>query len=124
MVKRCKFCGRYFVPDKRAGDRQQACRREECRRARKQLAQAHWVKKNPGYFKGRYAYVKTWRARRNQDTRESCDREKMIQDEIPVSKPLYKLVLLIPGGAGAGMIQDEIIFKRLNRRTFVAYGKG
>jgi hypothetical protein len=48
----------------------------------------------------------------------------MIQDEIPVSKPLCKLVLLIPGGAGAGMIQDEIIFKRLNRRTFVAYGRG
>ena len=122
MVKRCKFCGRFFVPDKRAGDRQQACRRKECHRARKQLAQAHWQKKNPGYFKGRYSYVKQWRAKGKQGG--SWDKKQMIQDEIPVSKPLYKLVLLIPGGAGAGMIQDGIIFKRLNRRTFVAYGKG
>jgi hypothetical protein len=48
----------------------------------------------------------------------------MIQDEIPTSKPLCKLVLLIPEGARAGMIQDEIIFKRVNRRTFVAIGRG
>ena len=61
MVKGCKFCGRYFTPDKRVGERQKACSRTECQRARKQIAQSNWVKKNASYFKGRYEYIKQWR---------------------------------------------------------------
>jgi hypothetical protein len=123
VVKRCKFCGRYFTLDKRAEDRQTACSRKECQRARKQLAQSNWVKKNPNYFKGRYKYVKEWRAKRKEAKKE-VDKEKknMIQVEIPSSKRLYKLVFLVPGGVAVDMIQDEIIFKRHNRRTFVHYG--
>jgi len=122
VVKRCKFCGRYFTPDKRVGDRQKACSRKECQRARKQLAQSNWVKKNPNYFKGRYEYVKEWRAKRKDEQKGQDKRKNMIQDEIPSSKPLYKLVFLIPGGVRMDMIQNEIIFKKHNRRTFVHYG--
>ena len=122
MVKRCKFCERYFTPNKRVEDRQKACSRKECQRASKQLSQSNWVKKNPNYFKGRYEYVKEWRAKRKEAQKEQDKRENMIQDKIPSSKPLYKLVFLMPGGVAVDMIQDEIIFKRHNRRTFVHYG--
>ena len=118
MVKRCLFCGRYFIPDRRVGPKQKACPRAVCRKARKQLAQSLWCRKNPGYFKGRYWYVKQWRAKRRLASRP------MIQDEITVEKPLYKLIFLIPGGLRRGMIQDEIMFKRLAGSTFLATGGG
>ena len=74
MVKRCLFCGRYFTPDYRVGERQKSCGRPDCNKARKKKAQDAWTEKNPGYFQGRYPYVKAWRAR------------KMIQDEIVLKK--------------------------------------
>ncbi len=109
MTKQCAYCGRYFVPDRRVGDRQKACRDETCRKKRKQQAQQRWSEKNPGYFKGRYWYVKEWR------------HKKMIQDEIPPRKPYVQYVLQIPE-ASSGMIQDEIILRRLDSSTFAAYG--
>jgi hypothetical protein len=118
MVKSCKFCGRFFVPDRRVGERQKACRQERCRKARKQLAQTQWTKKNPAYFKGRYEYVKEWRERQKEIGK------KVIQDKITPSKPWYKLVLLIPGGIKTSMIQDKIILERVRGRTFWAYGGG
>ena len=128
MVKGCDFCGRYFTPDKRVGERQKACSRKQCQRARKQVAQSNWVKKNASYFKGRSEYVKQWRTKRKEDKKEAGkgadESKKMLQDEIPSSKPLYKLVFLIPGGAAEGVLQDEILFKRVNRRTFASYGGG
>jgi hypothetical protein len=45
----------------------------------------------------------------------------MIQDEIRPSKPLLRLILLIPGEK-EGMIQDKIVLQRQSRRTFAAYG--
>ena len=113
LRKRCAYCGRYFVPDRRVGIRQKACNSLKCRRKRKQEAQKHWLDNNPGYFKGRYDDVKEWRRRKKAG--------KMIQDEIPRSKAMQKYVLLIPE-AKTGVIQDEIILRRLNGITFAAYG--
>jgi hypothetical protein len=45
----------------------------------------------------------------------------MIQDERPPSKPMQRYVLLIPE-ARAGVIQDEIVLRRLDGSTFAAYG--
>jgi hypothetical protein len=45
----------------------------------------------------------------------------MIQDKIPPSKPLLRLILLIPGEKEE-MIQDKIVLQRQSRRTFAAYG--
>lgn len=113
MVKRCLFCGRYFTPDYRVKERQKACFRPECRKARKKAAQASWVQRNPGYFNDLYAtYVKPWRRRKG-----------MIKDAIPLEQRLQKLVLLIPDDR-ADMIKDEIILKRVGRRTFAAHGYG
>lgn len=37
MVKKCLFCGRYFIPDVRVKGRQKACHRVECKMARRQI---------------------------------------------------------------------------------------
>jgi S-adenosylmethionine hydrolase len=58
--KKCAFCGQSFTPDPRAGKRQKACPRKECRRQRKSLSQKRWVEKNPEYFHGRYANTRAW----------------------------------------------------------------
>ena len=119
MGKRCQFCGRFFVPDYRAREKQKACGRVECRNARKRLAQQAWCAKNPGYFQGRYPYVKEWRQRRKAEGQLSGS--EMIQDKCPPAKPLQRLILLIPGET-EDMIQDKIVLQRQSRRTFAAYG--
>ncbi|MGZ6276468.1 MAG: hypothetical protein ACXWMI_10205 [Syntrophales bacterium] len=118
MRKRCAYCGRYFVPDRRVGDKQKACGSAECKGKRKQEAQRRWVEKNPGYFEDRYAYVKEWRRKKKFSHHYSG---KMIQDEIPPSEAMQTYVLLIPE-AKTGVIQDEIILRRLGGSTFAAYG--
>ena len=119
MGKRCLFCGRFFIADHRVGERQKACSRQACKKARKQLAQRNWCQKNPGYFHGRYPEVKRWREKRKSAL--ALPTPGMIQDKIPLSEPLLKLVLLIPGKK-EDMIQDEIRLRRLEGRTFVADG--
>lgn len=122
MAKKCLFCGRYFKPDPRVGQNQKACFRDCCKRARKQLAQNDWFRRNPDYFRGRYWYVKQWRQRRKE-----LAQRQMIQDERPIQKalshPIYKLIFLMPGGLKRQMIQDEILFQRLDKKTFMATGR-
>ena len=57
----CKYCGQFFKPDKRLGDRQKSCGKESCRKKRKKENQESWCKRNPAYFNGRYANTKEWR---------------------------------------------------------------
>lgn len=117
MSKHCEFCGRFFVPDPRVGDRQRACSRPECKSARKQASKRAWLARETpgGYFAGRYSYVKEWRKKRRQAT------GKVIQDEISPTKPCLKLVLVLPVMRDE-MIQDEIILRRVARTTFAAPG--
>lgn len=111
MSARCEFCGRFFVPDRRVGNRQRSCSNALCRKKRKQGAQKRWVAENPGYFCGRYEVVKQWRLRRRA----------VIQDESPTAKPVLKLVFIIPAGR-PGMIQDEILLRRVAPTAFAAAG--
>lgn len=62
--KQCLICGRFFVPDRRVGDRQKVCSREKCQKQRKKIAQFKWCRKNPRYFADRYEYVRDWREKR------------------------------------------------------------
>jgi hypothetical protein len=114
LGKRCLFCGQFFIFDPRVGKRQKACHREPCKKKRKAEAQRRWCENNPGYFHGRYPYVKQWRQQRKSD-------QGMIQDKIPPLEPCLRLILVIPGDKD-GMIQDEIRLRRQSRRTFVADG--
>jgi hypothetical protein len=59
--KRCAFCGKFFRPEKQVGNRQISCLRPECQKKRKKRQEARWREANPGYFKGRYDYIKEWR---------------------------------------------------------------
>ncbi len=43
------MCRRWFRPDPRIGNRQQACGKPECQAARRQKTQASWRRRNPGY---------------------------------------------------------------------------
>lgn len=113
MVKQCLFCGRYFTPDYRVKERQKACFRPECGKARKKAAQTAWVQKNPHYFDDLYeTYVKSWRRQK-----------RMIKDKMPPGKQFQRLVILIPDDK-VGMIKDEIRLRRIGTRTFAAYGYG
>ena len=58
IEKVCIICNEKFTPDPRVGDRQKVCQKTYCKLQRKKLAQQHWVRKNPGYFKGRYPQLK------------------------------------------------------------------
>jgi hypothetical protein len=115
LSKHCEFCGRFFVPDHRVGNRQRACSRPGCKAARKQASQKKWVSGEPGYFHGRYPYVKEWRQKRRDKKLD------VIQDERPPAKPLLKLVFVVPVNYGT-VIQDEITLKRFDRTTFAATG--
>lgn len=112
VTKRCLFCGQFFVPDHRVKQRQKACSNPECKKKRKKASQDAWVKNNPGYFTGRYPYIKLWR-----------QKKKTIQDEITPPKRLEKLILLIPGNM-IRMIQDKITLVKSGKRTFTAHGYG
>jgi hypothetical protein len=111
--KRCVYCGRYFVPDRRVAERQKSCKKPECRRKRKKESQRRWVEANPGYFEGRYEYVKQWR-QKNPDyqKRWRSGRRHEIQDKIPPSKPLVTLRFVVPVKWFKGEIKDEIRFVR------------
>lgn len=115
MSKNCEFCGKFFVPDPRVGDRQRACSRSPCKKARKQSAQHRWVDDNPGYFCGRYPELKE----RRHKKRALAD--QVIQDKIPPPKPVFKLVCWLPVTC-LSMIQDEITLRRLTVTDFAATG--
>lgn len=123
--KRCVCCGRYFVPDRRVGDRQKCCKNKKCRRKRKKESQRRWVEANPGYFKGRYDYVKEWRERNpDYQRRWRAMRRGEIQDEMPSKKPVVTLRLVVPGKWFKGEIQDEIRFVRQCGCGFFVSGEG
>lgn len=58
--RRCPYCNAIYFPDPRIKDRQRACKEQECQRRRKRESQRRWVKRNPGYFRGRYPNTKEW----------------------------------------------------------------
>ena len=58
----CRYCGNFFVPDPRVGNRQKACS-IVCQRLRKKENNRVFTEKNPGYWSQRYEEVKQWRQR-------------------------------------------------------------
>ena len=63
--KKCPNCRQLFVPNPRNYDRQEYCRKPECRAARKSASQKKWLSKpeNKNYFKGseHVERVQVWR---------------------------------------------------------------
>lgn len=106
--KRCAYCGRYFKPDPRVGDRQKSCKDNKCQAKRKKEGQKKWLEDNPGYFKGRYANTKEWRRNNLDYQRKWRAKRREIQDEIPQGKPIKTLRIVVPEKWLKGGIQDEI----------------
>lgn len=99
--KSCAICHEPFVPDARVGERQLVCSKLSCQQERKRRAQRRWLAKNPGYFQGRYPYVKEWLAAHPGYLKQYRARKKVqaqgcspdIQDELTFSKD-YMLAAL------------------------------
>ena len=122
--KKCIYCGRYFKPDKRAGARQKTCKDKTCRARRKKDSQQRWLQSNPGYFAGRYDTVKQWRKEHPDYQRRWRAKRREIQDEIPPSKPIRTIRLVIPAAWFKGEIQDEIRLERQCGCGFFVAGGG
>jgi len=122
--KRCKYCGRYFIPDIRVGAKQKACKDKACQVKRKKESQRRWLESNPGYFAGRYDSVKQWRKEHPEYQRRWRAKRREIQDEIPPSKPIRTIRLVVPAEWLKGEIQDEIRLKRQCGCGFFVSGGG
>ena len=69
-MQRCAFCGDPYEPEPSAvsvkdGVRrvlQKACRKKRCKKQRKAMAQARWLAKNPGAYRGLYIKTQLWLA--------------------------------------------------------------
>ena len=108
--KKCVLCGRFFEPNPRVGQRQKCCRAPECQKKRKQLQLRAWRQKNPGYFYGRYDYVKTWRAvHPGYQKRRRCYKPREIQTQIPSESPIKSMRLHLRCNWRLGEIQTQIL---------------
>lgn len=120
---RCLFCGCFFKPDPRQGDRQKACSKDVCRRRRKKQAQIEWVAKNSGYFNGRYHNVKAWRKEHPDHQKSWRIRRRLeIQDTITSDFPIITLHLATTVRRFSE-IQDTIRRGSALKRGLVVYGR-
>ena len=93
QYKICEICHDKFKPDYRVGDRQRVCSKLSCQQERKRRAQQAWLKKNPGYFKGRYPELKQKILDRQQKLKtekaknlsETPSLSATIQDELTIN---------------------------------------
>jgi hypothetical protein len=122
--KRCVYCGRYYKPDPRVRKVQKSCRDARCRAKRKRESQRRWVETNPDCFKGRYSEIKAWREKHPDYQRLWRKRVREIQDKIPPSEPVRKVVLVIPEKLLQNEMQDEIrLVRQCGCGVYVAGGQ-
>ncbi len=114
--KKCRYCGKVFIPDPRVGQRQKACS-VQCKKLRKRENNKAFSKNNPCYWYDRYEYVKEWRQNNPDYQRQWRQKKKQAvltnQDEIQaeiLSKAIDCIERnLIP----LRKIQAEIILKAI-----------
>lgn len=58
--KKCRYCGRWFMPDPRVGKRQNRCFLEECRRAENCRKARKWIRLNPDILEFLRAKMRVW----------------------------------------------------------------
>jgi hypothetical protein len=123
--KRCHYCGKLFITDPRVGNRQKACS-VACQKLRKKENNRTFSKNNPGYWYGRYEYVKGWR-KDNPDYQRQWRQKKKAEGVLLSSGEIQaeifgkaidciekKLLLL-------RKIQAEIILETVHRQARKAY---
>ncbi len=58
--RRCHFCKRWFQPNPRNPNRQQACSSAACQQKRRADNNRRWRQKNPGYGQSRQPKIRAW----------------------------------------------------------------
>lgn len=123
--KHCEFCGRFFTPDRRIGNKQRCCYRPECRKLRKAASQAAWSAKNDDYFKYRYENTKIWRAARPEYQRQRRKKIREIQDSIPGLTRMKSVRLLLPATWFKNEIQDTMaLITVIDSDTYISTATG
>lgn len=134
-TKRCEFCGVWFEPSPRLGDRQRACSEKECQGRRHAVACCAWREKNPvdrarearrlKQYRG--AHADELKARRRAKARWEAElaaqrtRRRRVRDAIEVVRDAIVLQMTDHGGVaaaapapGAGdVVRDAIAVERL-----------
>jgi hypothetical protein len=142
--RKCRHCGRLYVPDPRTRDRQKHCSDPECKRAGKAWRQRRWSGKpeNRGYFSGpeNVARVREWREAHPGYWRKGPETETALQDDC-LSQPVdlqkdvaklnpdalqddcllqYPLVVGLMASLTGSALQDDIV---VSIRKMHAYGQ-
>lgn len=108
----CRICRRWFRPDVRVGDRQRACGRPDCQKARRQKTQAGWRARNPGYATAHRI------TQRNQDKAA-----EPVRTPPPLNRLPWNLAKDQFGGQGADFIGVlGTLLLRTAKDQFPAYG--
>jgi len=119
--RRCRYCGRFFIPDKRVGARQKSCSNLECKHKRKKESQAAWCRKNPDYFRGRYENTRAWLSRNPGYLRRRRHGGRDIQDALPIVTPMKTIRCIIPVKWLKSDIQDKyLVLSPIDRGTYAA----
>jgi len=107
-MKRCQFCGKYFRPHPRAGNRQKCCGRAECRKKYQKEYRKTWKDKNPDYFKGRYPELKAWMDKNPGYLKTRRKKQRDIQNLVSPASPVKTLSIVVPAKVFKGDIQNSI----------------
>ncbi len=112
----CRFCRRWFRPDRRLKERQYACSAAACQRRRQAGNRARWLARSPGYFRRRAEKHRAWRrahpdanrlwraahpdVRKRQD-RARAERRRRARLRVSAEQEAMALQLLAAPGHGA-----------------------
>ena len=107
----CRICRRWFRPDNRVGDRQRACGKADCQKARRQKTQASWRARNAGYATAHRI------TQRNQDSSAEA-----LRTPPPLNRLPWDLAKDQFGGQGSDFIGVMgALIVRLAKDQFKAY---
>jgi len=109
--KGCAYCGRFFRPHPRLGERQKSCGQSECCKKQRQANRKAWIERNPDCFRGRYEKVKQWRGQHPDYQKQWRAKRREIQDSISPEKRITTLHLVVPD-VFKREIQDSILLVR------------
>lgn len=115
-TKHCKYCGRFFKPHPRVGNRQKCCGRTICVKKRKLEAQQNWRLKNPDYFKKRYSdYLRDWRLVHPDYQRLWRKKRTEIQNSVADVTSLNSIRFITPVILANNEIQNVVVLLTVDR---------
>ncbi len=106
--RKCRHCNELFSPDPRNVNKQEYCRKPECRKASKAASQKKWLNKpeNQGYFSGpdNVKRVQRWR-KKNPGYSRRKKFSIVLQDHLPL-QPIKNKEDIFPQSSYA--LQDHL----------------